>query len=123
GEAFNPTAENIEARLVRFELPNGAKVALLPKQTRGNRVQGRITMRTGTLETLTGLDNIPGVTASMLMLGSKNHDRQAIRDRVSELQSTLSISGGSTVTASMESTRGQLGELMTLTAEVLRQPA
>ncbi|WP_376695109.1 M16 family metallopeptidase [Wenzhouxiangella sp. EGI_FJ10305] len=122
GESFDPTADNIEERLVRFELPNGAQVVLLPKETRGDRVQGRIVTRMGTLETLTGLDNVPGMTASMLMRGSENHDRQAIRDRVSELQSTLSIGGGNSVSASMESTRENLGELLNLTADVLRNP-
>ncbi len=122
GEAFDPTAENIENRLVRFELPNGAKVALLPKETRGDRVEGGITMRMGTLETLSGLDNVPSYTASMLMRGSEKYDRQAIRDRVSELQSTLSISGGATMGVAMESTRDNLHEVLALAAEVLRNP-
>jgi zinc protease len=122
GEAFDPTAENIEERLVRFELPNGAKVALLPKETRGDRVEGQIVMRTGTLETLSGLENVPSTTGSMLMRGSENYDRQAIRDRTSELQSTLSIGGGSTVRAGMESTRDNLPELLELAADVLRNP-
>src|SRR5699024_9192723 len=76
----------------------------------------------GTLETLTGQGDVPGFTASMLMRGSENHDRQAIRDRASELNSTLSISGGSSVAATMESTRENLGELLELTADVLRNP-
>ena len=122
GEAFDPTAENIENRIVRFELPNGARVALLPKGTRGNRVEGRIVMRLGTLETLTGQGSVPDFTASMLMRGSENHDRQAIRDRTSELQSALSISGGSSVSATLESTRKNLDELLELTADVLRNP-
>jgi zinc protease len=122
GEAFDPTAENIEQRIVRFELPSGAEVALLPKETRGDRVEGRITMRMGTLETLTGMGDIPDMTASMLMRGSEDYDRQAIRDRVSELQSTLSIGGSSSVSASMESTRENIGELLTLAAEVMRNP-
>src|SRR5690625_6921570 len=33
GESFNPTPENIEERLVRFELPGGAKVALLDRKS------------------------------------------------------------------------------------------
>ncbi|WP_376694095.1 M16 family metallopeptidase [Wenzhouxiangella sp. EGI_FJ10409] len=122
GESFDPTAENIESRLVRFELANGAKVVLLPKETRGDRVEGRIVMRTGTLESLTGMGDVPGTTGAMLMRGSENYDRQAIRDRVSELQSTLSINGGATVSASMESVRDNLGDLLTLTADVLRNP-
>lgn len=121
GESFDPSAENIEERLVRFELSNGAEVVLMPKETRGDRVQGQITMRMGTLETLRG-PKPSGTTARMLMRGSEKYDRQAIRDRVSELQSTLRIGGGSDLSASMESTRDNLGELLALTAEVLRNP-
>lgn len=123
GEAFDPSAVNIEQRLVRFELPNGAKVALLPKRTRGGRVEGRITMRLGTLDTVRGLGEVPGFTASMLMRGSEHHDRQAIRDRVSELESSLSIGGGTLVSASLESKREHLMPLLDLTAEVLRSPS
>ncbi len=38
GEAFEATPDNIEKRTVqRFQLPNGMKVALMPKKTRGER--------------------------------------------------------------------------------------
>ena len=39
GESFEPTPANLEARTQRFALPNGMKVALLPKKTRGETVQ------------------------------------------------------------------------------------
>jgi zinc protease len=35
GEVFDPTPANLDARTQRFTLPNGMKVALLPKKTRG----------------------------------------------------------------------------------------
>ena len=92
------------------------------RDARGDRVQGQISMRMGTLDTLTGMANVPDATSDMLMRGSENYDRQAIRDRVSELQSTLSISGGSNLSASMESTRDSLDGLLDLTADVLRNP-
>ncbi|MGA7984200.1 MAG: pitrilysin family protein, partial [Burkholderiales bacterium] len=38
GEAFDPTAANIEARVIRRTLANGIRVALLPKKTRGGTV-------------------------------------------------------------------------------------
>ena len=38
GEAFDPTPANLDARTQRFTLPNGMKVALLPKKTRGEAV-------------------------------------------------------------------------------------
>ena len=37
GETFDASPANLEARTQRFTLPNGMKVALLPKKTRGGR--------------------------------------------------------------------------------------
>ncbi|MEE4295190.1 MAG: pitrilysin family protein [Wenzhouxiangella sp.] len=122
GEVFDPSPENIEERLIRFELSNGTKVALLPKQTRGERVFGRITMRTGNLESLTGLGAVPGMTAGMLSRGTENMTREAIRDRISELQSSLGVGGAATVSASMETQRDQLSAVLDVAEEMLMRP-
>ncbi len=123
GEAFDRSPENIEAQLIRFELANGTRVALLPRQTRGERVFGQITMRTGSLESLSGLAEIPSTTGSMLTRGTENFSRQDIRDRIDELRSSLSIGGGALISARMETQRGQLLPLLELTEEVLRRPS
>jgi len=122
GEAFDPSPENIEQRLIRFELANGTRVALLPKQTRGERVFGQITMRTGSLDSLRGLGNVPSTTGSMLTRGSEKYTRQEIRDRIDELRSSLSIGGSSQVNARLETQRDQLLALLELTEEILRRP-
>lgn len=122
GESFDPSPENIEQRLIRFELANGTRVALLPKQTRGQRVFGQITMRTGTLDSLRGLGNIPSATGFMLVRGSENYSRQEISDRIDELRSSLNIGGASQINARMETQREQLMPLLELTEEVLRRP-
>ena len=123
GEAFDPSPENIEARLIRFELANGTRVALLPRQTRGERVFGQITLRTGSLQSLSGLGNVPSTTGSLLMRGTENLSRQEISDRIDELRSSLSIGGGSLISARMETQRGQLMPLLELTEDVLRRPS
>ena len=38
GEAFDPSPANIESRLQRATLPNGMKLVMLPKKTRGGAV-------------------------------------------------------------------------------------
>ncbi|QKK01748.1 MAG: insulinase family protein [Pseudomonadota bacterium] len=122
GEAFDPSPESIEQHLVRFELASGARVALLPKATRGNRIEGQITMRLGTLETLSGLDSVPDFTGSMLMRGTQTRSREDIRDQVNALQSSLGVGGGSIVTARLETRRDNLQALLDITADVLRNP-
>jgi zinc protease len=124
GEAFNPSPDNIAERLIEFTLANGAEVALLPKQTRGEKISGSIVLRTGSLESLSGKAPIPSVTASMLMRGTDSLDRQAIEDRINELQSSLSISGRNDglVAASISTQREQLDDLLAVLEDLLKRP-
>ena len=123
GEAFEPTADNIEVRLVRFQLANGAEVVLMPRQTRGNRVHGRIVMRTGSLDSLTGLAEVPRTTGMMLMRGTANRSRQEIRDRIDELQSMVSVGGATLISASTETRRDRLEPVLELIADLLMNPS
>jgi len=52
GEAFEPSPQNIEQRVVRRTLSNGIRVALLPKQTRAGRVVASLTLHWGDEKTL-----------------------------------------------------------------------
>ena len=58
GEAFDPSPANIEARTKRSELPNGMKVALLSKKTRGGTVVATLTVRFGDEKTLFGKSTV-----------------------------------------------------------------
>ncbi len=124
GEAFDPTPDNIAERLIEFQLANGARVALLPKRTRGEKISGSVTLRMGALESLRGLGSIPSVTASMLMRGSKNASRQDIEDRINALQSSLNIGGRNIglVSASITTQREQLDEVLAVLEDVFKHP-
>ncbi len=121
-EVFEPTAENIEANLVNFTLSNGAKVTVLPKPTRGQRVWGQITLRMGNLESLSGLGDIPNVTTQMLSRGSEQFSRQAIRDELDKLRSSMSVGGGRRTSVFIESQRNQLGQVLAIVEDVLKNP-
>ena len=122
GEAFEPTPENIEARVQRYTMDNGTEVALLPKSTRGERVRGTIVMRIGNLEALRGLDSIPGATVSMLSRGTENLTRQQIADRLDELQAGLTVGGSRSVSVSIDTKRENLLDVLDLMAEVALRP-
>ncbi|MCP6726412.1 hypothetical protein NL526_30605, partial [Klebsiella pneumoniae] len=47
GEAFDPTPANIEARIQRVTLPNGLKLVMLPKKTRGATVTASLVLHYG----------------------------------------------------------------------------
>jgi zinc protease len=123
GEAFDPAPANIEARTQRSELPNGMKLALLPKKTRGESVEATITLRFGDEKSLQGKAKAAEYAASMLDKGTSKRTRQQIKDEFDRLKANVSIGGGATqATVSITTTRPYLLETMKLVGEVLRDP-
>jgi zinc protease len=124
GEAFDPTPANLEARTERLQLPNGMKVALLPKKTRGETVQVEIRLDMGDAASLRNSSPASSLTAAMLERGTTRHDRQAFEDALDRLRAKLDIGGsGATVTASATTVRASVPDVLRLAAEALREPA
>lgn len=124
GEAFDPTPANIEARVQRFTLPSGFKVALLPKRNRGGTVTATIQLRFGTESALRGKATAGSLAASMLERGTEEHSRQELKDEFDRLKAQVNVSGSATVaTASLQTVRGSLPEVLRLIGEALHEPA
>ena len=124
GEAFDPTPANIESRTRKITLGNGVKVALLPKENRGDAVNVSITFRHGTEETLAGQAMPASYAGAMLMRGTAKRSRQEILDTMDRLKIRGGVGGGAlTATASGLTVRENLAETLRLFAEVLREPA
>ncbi|HRN52376.1 MAG TPA: insulinase family protein, partial [Gemmatimonadaceae bacterium] len=123
GEAFDPTPTNIDARTVRGQLANGFKLAMLQKQTRGNQVVARISLRHGNLETLSNRNHVAAFMASMLDKGTETRTRQQIREEFDRLRAQVSIGGaGNNIIASVTTTRDNLLPTLRLVGEILRTP-
>lgn len=124
GESFDPSPANIEARTVKYELPNGMQVALLPKETRGDVAIVRIRLHFGDEESLTGRATAGGLAGAMLMRGTEVRDRQAIQDELDRLEAQGGISGGPTIaTGQFQTVRGNVTDVVRLMAEIVRRPA
>jgi len=140
GEEFEATYANIEAHTQRSRLPGGMKLALLPKQTRGDRVNATLTFHYGSEAELTGKETAASLIAPMLMRGTTQHTRRQIQDRLAELKAQLRVGEGGgmggrrgmrggarggpgTLDVSIETTRENLPAVLDLAAEILRQPA
>lgn len=98
-ESFTPTPENLdqytELEVLELDEPLGAiKLALLPKPTRGDRVEAQLSIRFGDPENLKAKSTVGGATADLLTYGTKNLTRQQIEDRFTELQASVGFSGG-----------------------------
>src|SRR5690606_10461850 len=96
-EAFDASPENIDATTQRdvLELPNGPiRLALLPKPTRGDRVEARMALRFGDEEDMRGQRSVSEAVASLLHHGTSKMSRQEIQDRYNKLRATVSVNGG-----------------------------
>ena len=120
GEAFDPTPQNIEARVLRRTLANGIKIALLPKKTRGGNVVASLSLYWGDEKTKFDRGQSCGLASGMLMRGSRKHTRTELRDAFDKLKASVSASLGG---ASIEVRRAQLDDTLRLVAEVLKEPA
>ncbi len=124
GEAFEATADYIEQRTKRMTLDNGIKVALLPKETRGDAVQARFTFRFGTEEAMTGHTTALGMIPDLMMRGTRKHDYQQLRDEFDKLQARMRVRGGAGgVNGSITTDRNNLPAAIELLGEILLEPA
>ena len=95
GEDFDPSCENIEKRTTRGEAKDkGIEFAFLPKETRGNSVNARLTLRFGDENSLKGKETAGQFAASMLDKGTSEMDRQQIQDELDRLKAQVRIFGG-----------------------------
>lgn len=124
GEAFEPTPANLDGRTTRFTLANGLQLALLPKKTRGNTVQIRLTLQLGNGASLTNKSTLSELTAAMLNRGSAHKNRETLAAEQDRLRSHIGISGGGQeVYVSAETTREHVTEVVDLIREMLQEPA
>ncbi len=120
GEAFDPSPANIDSRTVRFSLPDGMKVALLSKRTRGGSVHASITLHFGDLENLKNKDVAGSLAAATLIKGTDKMNRQQIQDGIDQLKSRLNINGGATeASVSIETVKDNLTGILQLAAQIL----
>jgi zinc protease len=124
GEVFDPTPQNIEGRVTRSVLPNGLKLIMFPKKTRGGTVVAYMTLRFGNEKSLMGKSTAAGMAGSLLMRGTKNKNRQQIQDETDKLKAQINVSGGTTgATATVQTLEANLAGSLTLVRELLREPS
>ncbi len=127
GEAFDPSPENIEARLERRNASanaNGIRMALLPKETRGDTVTASLSLRFGDEKSLMNRSTAAELVTSMLDRGTQKHTRQQLKDELDKLKARVFFFGGATqATASIETVRANLPAVMRLVAEMFREPS
>ena len=121
-EIFEATPANIDVRTQRFDV-GGTKLALLPKGTRGSAVQAVLTLHFGDEASLFGQGEVADAVAAMLDKGTTTLSRQQVQDRLVQLKTELSISGGAgRFSVGLSSRREHLPAAIALVGELLRKP-
>jgi zinc protease len=139
GEVFDPSPENLDARTRLVDL-GAIKAGLLPKKNRGETVSLVLTLHYGNEESLKGQTEAARMLPTLMMAGTKKHDRQALREELDTLGIRISPGlggfgggrrgGGGAVggtpgqlTFSVEAKRSTLPAAIRLLGEILREPA
>lgn len=123
-DMFDPSPANLDAHTQRtvLALDNGTvELALLPKATRGERVEAVLRMQFGDADSLRGYRLASRAAASLLTHGTTAMSRQDIRDRLDALRATLHFSSQSgAVSATLSTTHEHLPDLVALAVHLLR---
>jgi zinc protease len=124
GEAFDPTPAHLAERTQRFVLPNGLKVALLPKKTRGATVNFELRLDYGDVDSLRNTAPLPELTAAMLSRGTQTLSRQAFEDALDRDKATLHFSGSAgTMVGAGQTVAAHLTDVLRLAQQAVTTPA
>jgi zinc protease len=142
GEAFEPTPANIEKRMIRNQLANGMKLAILPRKTTGGNVSAVIEIHFGDETSLAGKAAVAQMTSALLMRGTKSKTRQQLQDEMDKLDARITVGGGgggfggrgggggggggasvAGITTSIDVKAANFIPALKLAAEMLREPA
>ena len=123
GEAFDASPSNIDRRLRVATLPNGMRVSVLSKKTRGGMVNGRLVLRYGSAQSLLAQRTAGEMAADMLERGTVALTRQQFSDSLDRLKARVGVSAGpDRVTISLQTVAASVPALLTLIADMTRTP-
>ena len=124
GENFDSTPINLDKRSQVVTLPNGLKLALLPKKSKGETVEVNLALHFGALDNLRGQRVAGSGVAPMLSTGTTTKTRAQLADAFDALKTDWSVTGSATgANATLTTKRDTLLPALELLAEVLRKPA
>nr|HEX4319003.1 pitrilysin family protein [Kofleriaceae bacterium] len=123
GEVFAGTLENIDARTQRGELKGGIKTALLPKKTRGAKVELELHLHWGDDKSLQGKATAAELMGAMMSRGTKTKSYQDIADAQDLLKAHVWVASDyEGLTLHIDTLRDKLEPSLDLATEILREP-
>jgi zinc protease len=124
GEEFDPTPKNIESRVIRATLPDGLKLLMFPKKTRGGTVVAVMNVRFGDEKSLFGKSMTGQIAGAMLMRGTLKKNRQQIQDEIDRLKAQINVGGGvNAVNVNIRTLEANMADSLRLVHELLFEPS
>ena len=124
GETFDSTPAGLDKRSQVLTLPNGMKLALLPKKNKGGTVEMRFDLHLGTLDSLRGQRAAGAAAGLILGTGTETKTRAQLHDAFVALKTDWELGGSATGGhASLTTRRDALIPALELLAEAMRKPS
>ncbi|MFC6618463.1 M16 family metallopeptidase [Deinococcus radiophilus] len=122
GEQLDATPAALEGRVIREQVGD-VSLVLLPKETRGDRVELALALDYGNPDTIREVGAAAQFLPNLLTRGSEGLTRQQLKDRLETINSTLTVTGdGSGLVVRLSTEREHLPEALELLRSVLREP-
>ncbi|MDQ3232036.1 MAG: insulinase family protein, partial [Pseudobdellovibrionaceae bacterium] len=129
GEHFEASLANLQKRTQYSELPNGMKVALTPKKSRGAPVSFRFDLMVGSEADLKDRLVALHVLPKLMMRGTRKHDYLALNDQLALTKTSFngfsdwSLDNPGKVVFAGTTVGANLDKAMDLATEILMQPS
>lgn len=123
GEQLDPSPLALQARTQWLTLPkSGLPLSLLPKQSRGDQVEGEINLRWGERDAL-HMAHEAAFIARLLQEGTETMSRQQFIDASTKLRGSFRVSAGAQgLTLRIEGERDGFVDLLKLAFQVMKAP-
>jgi zinc protease len=122
GETFAATLDNIEQRTTRVQLKGGIKAALLPKKTRGGKVQLSLRLHWGDEKSLQNKAYVAELASAMLSRGTAKRSYQELQDEQDRLKAHVNVAASASgASVHVDTLRDNLPAALDLAAEMLTQ--
>jgi zinc protease len=129
GELFEATLANVQKRTQYSELPNGMKVALTPKKSRGAPVSFRFDLQVGSEADLKNRLVALHILPQLMMRGTKKQDYLTLNDQLALTKTTFggysdwSLDNPGRIVFSGTTVGANFDKAMNLATEILMQPS
>jgi zinc protease len=124
GEVFVATLDTLEQRTSRVQLEAGIKAALLPKKTRGGKVELSLALHWGDDKSLQNKSTQADLLGAVLVRGTTKKSYQDLQDVEDQLKAHIWFSTGADgLTLHIDTLRDKLPGAIDLAMEMLKSPS